>query len=153
MIILISRKNKNRGIAYCMDTLITSQVNLVTQVHYCDVFVCLESSAAPTPRPRTPEIPLQPSFMPSSTPEHLNPRYLCWNDVAIIRSYGCLADEDSGKSIEIEFHNSTFHNSMMLQNYQDYTMGCVSTAVVAVANAKYVYNLLKLSKHVSILDN
>ncbi|XP_063907743.1 WD repeat and HMG-box DNA-binding protein 1-like [Zophobas morio] len=95
-----------------------------------------ESSAAPTPRPRTPEMPLQPSFMPSSTPEHLNPRYLCWNDVAIIRSYGCLADEDSGKSIEIEFHNSTFHNSMMLQNYQDYTMGCVSTAVVAVANAK-----------------
>ncbi|KAH0817576.1 hypothetical protein GEV33_005215 [Tenebrio molitor] len=84
------------------------------------------SSEVPSPRPKTPEIPLQPPFMPSSTPEHLNPRYLCWNEVGIIRSYGAMTDDDSGKSIEIEFHNSAFHNSMMLQNYQEYIMGTIN---------------------------
>ncbi|RZC41194.1 WD repeat and HMG-box DNA-binding protein 1 [Asbolus verrucosus] len=99
----------------------------------------IRSSAAPSPRPKTPEIPLQAPFMPSSTPEHLNPRYLCWNEVGVIRSYGSLTDEDSGKSIEIEFHDSSFHNSMMLQNYQDYIMGSVSKAALAVANANQIY--------------
>jgi chromosome transmission fidelity protein 4 len=97
------------------------------------------SSEVPSPRPKTPEIPLQPPFMPSSTPEHLNPRYLCWNEVGIIRSYGAMTDDDSGKSIEIEFHNSAFHNSMMLQNYQEYIMGTISKAAVAVASARQLY--------------
>lgn len=74
--------------------------------------------------------------MPSSTPEHLNPRYLCWNHVGIVRCYGSMTDEDSGKSIEVEFHDATFHNSMMLQNYQDYFLGTLSTGALAVANAK-----------------
>ncbi|KAJ8931897.1 hypothetical protein NQ314_015166 [Rhamnusium bicolor] len=74
--------------------------------------------------------------MPSSTPEHLDPRYLCWNDVGIIRSYGNNADETASKSIEVEFHDSTFHNSMMMQNYQDYTMGSISKAALVVANSR-----------------
>lgn len=90
----------------------------------------------PTPRPRTPETPLQLPFMPSSTPDHLDPRYLCWNDIGIIRSYGSISDESASKSIEVEFHDSTFHNSMMMQNYQEYTMGSLSKAALAVANSK-----------------
>ncbi|CAH1099771.1 unnamed protein product [Psylliodes chrysocephalus] len=97
------------------------------------------SSRANTPRPRTPEIPLQPPFMSSSTPEHLDPRYMCWNEVGVIRCYGNNADEGATKSIEVEFHDSTFHNSMMMQNYQEYTMGTLSRAVLLVANSSQIH--------------
>ncbi|XP_008197856.2 WD repeat and HMG-box DNA-binding protein 1 [Tribolium castaneum] len=97
------------------------------------------ASSAPTPRPKTPEIPLQAPFMPSSSPEHLNPRYLCWNHLGIVRCYGSTNDDDSGKSIEVEFLDSSFHHSMMLQNYQDYFLGTVSKAALAVANTKQLY--------------
>ncbi|KAJ8971614.1 hypothetical protein NQ317_014735 [Molorchus minor] len=88
------------------------------------------SSRCTTPRARTPEVLPQRHFMPSSTPEHLDPRYLCWNEVGVIKSYGNTSDETSSKSIEVEFHDTTFHNSMMLQNYQDYTMGTISKAAL-----------------------
>lgn len=80
---------------------------------------------------------MQTAFMPTSTPEHLNPRYLCWNEIGIVRSYGNL-DEDSGEqcSIEVEFHDTTFHNSMMMQNYHNYTMGSLSPTALAVANVR-----------------
>lgn len=88
------------------------------------------------PRSTTPLTPMQLPFMPSSTPEHLNPRYLCWNDVGVVRSYGNPNEDDEQCSIEVEFHDTTFHNSMMMQNYQGYTRGSLSTTALAVANAK-----------------
>ncbi|XP_030761821.1 WD repeat and HMG-box DNA-binding protein 1 isoform X2 [Sitophilus oryzae] len=105
------------------------------------------SSRAPTPRPRTPEVPLQDPFMPSSTPEHLDPRYLCYNEVGVIKSYGNSADstEMASKTIEIEFHDSTFHNSIMLQNYQEYTMGAVSKGALVVANNNQIMVIPMLS--------
>lgn len=97
----------------------------------------LASSRSSTPRPRTPAVPLQLPFMPSSSPEHLDPRYMCWNEVGVIRCYGHnVGEETASKSIEVEFHDSTFHNSMMIQNYQEYTMGSVSKAALAVANSR-----------------
>lgn len=91
-----------------------------------------------TPRPKTPEIPLQDSFMPSSTPCHLDPRYMCWNDVAVIRCYGGSLDEDAetGKYIEVEFHDYSFHNSMMIQNYHNYFLGTVSRTALVIASLK-----------------
>lgn len=104
-----------------------------------------ENSRSPTPRAKTPEIPLQEPFMPSSSPAHCDPRYLCWNDVGIIRSYGHINDDDNGgKSIEIDFHDTMFHSSMMMQNFQDYTMGSVSKSVLVVANANQI-NVIPLS--------
>ncbi|XP_066141426.1 WD repeat and HMG-box DNA-binding protein 1 isoform X1 [Euwallacea fornicatus] len=94
------------------------------------------SSRASSPRPHSPAIPLQASFMPSSTPEHLDPRYLCWNDVGIVKCYGSNADDElSSKTIEVEFHDSAFHNSMMVQNFKDYTMGSIGRGALAVANS------------------
>ncbi|XP_065173961.1 LOW QUALITY PROTEIN: WD repeat and HMG-box DNA-binding protein 1 [Atheta coriaria] len=97
-------------------------------------------SASPRPRSRTPEPPLQESFMPSSTPEHLDPRYMCWNEIGVIRCYGSnLEDEEEGsRSIEVEFHDSAMHNSMMMANYNGYTMGSISSAALAVANASTI---------------
>ncbi|XP_017778224.1 PREDICTED: WD repeat and HMG-box DNA-binding protein 1 isoform X2 [Nicrophorus vespilloides] len=101
------------------------------------------ASRSPSPRARsvTPEIPLQPAFMPSSTPEHLDPRYMCYNEVGIIRCYGCnLDDDDDGtRSIEVEFHDSQIHSSMMIRNYKGYTMGSISTAALAVANNTVIH--------------
>lgn len=99
---------------------------------------CLVISRSPTPRARTPVTLMQAAFMPTSTPEHLNPRYLCWNEVGVVRCYG-TPDDDSNEqcSIEVEFHDTTFHNSMMMQNYQGYTMGSLSTTALAVANARF----------------
>lgn len=81
---------------------------------------------------------MQSPFMPTSTPEHLNPRYLCWNEVGIVRSYG-NPDDDSGEqcSIEVEFHDTTFHNSMMMQNYQNYNKGALSTSALTIANSRF----------------
>ncbi|KRT85068.1 hypothetical protein AMK59_290 [Oryctes borbonicus] len=95
-----------------------------------------KESSASSSRPRTPEIPMQSPFMPSSTPEHLSPRYLCWNDVGIVKAYG--SPEDESKSIEVEFHDTTFHNSMMMQNFQNYTMGSLSTGALAVASSDQI---------------
>ncbi|KAF2895708.1 hypothetical protein ILUMI_10488 [Ignelater luminosus] len=97
-----------------------------------------ESSRSPTPRPRTPETPMQDAFMPTSTPKHLSSRYLCWNEIGIVRSYGCNDDLDDNKSIEVEFHDSTFHNTMMLRNFQDYTMSSLSTGALVVANSSQI---------------
>ncbi|XP_044753645.1 WD repeat and HMG-box DNA-binding protein 1 isoform X1 [Coccinella septempunctata] len=104
------------------------------------------ASRSPTPRPRTPEIPLQPAFMPSSTPTHLDPRYLCWNEVGIVRGYGSILDEDesTSKSIEVDFHDSTFHSSMMMQNFQNYMMGSLSTSALVVANSTQI-NVIPLA--------
>lgn len=101
-------------------------------------------SLSPTPRPITPETPLQPPFMPSSTPEHLNPRYMCWNEVGVIRCYDSTEDSESSKSIEVEFHDSNFHNSIMMQNYQNYTMGTLSFSALVVANCNQL-NIVPLT--------
>nr|CAI5818265.1 unnamed protein product [Callosobruchus analis] len=99
-----------------------------------DASICSKS-----PRPRTPETPLQSPFMPSSTPDHLDARYMCWNDIGIIRCYGNNAYEGDTKSIEVEFIDSTFHSSMMIRNYVDYTMGSISKGALAVANSSQLY--------------
>lgn len=76
--------------------------------------------------------------MPSSTPVHLDPRYLCWNEVGIVRAYGSLSDdvESTDKSIQVEFHDFTFHKNIMMPMYVDYTMGSLSSSALVVANTK-----------------
>lgn len=56
----------------------------------------------------------------------------------MVRSYG-RPDDDSGEqcSIEVDFHDTTFHSSMMMQNYQGYTMGSLSTTALVVANSRF----------------
>ncbi|KAF5308706.1 hypothetical protein FQR65_LT06067 [Abscondita terminalis] len=90
-----------------------------------------------TPRPRTPDTPMQTPFMPTATPEHLNPRYLCWNDVGIVRCFG-NDDDDDVKSVEVEFHDASSHNSMTIQNFHGYKMGSLSTGALVLANSSLV---------------
>lgn len=70
---------------------------------------------------------------------HLNPRYLCYNEIGIVKSYINTAEDeetDATGSIEVEFHDTTFHNSIMLSNFQNYNLASLSSTALVVANAK-----------------
>ncbi|CAH2050631.1 unnamed protein product, partial [Iphiclides podalirius] len=75
-------------------------------------------------------VPPQPPFQPSSTPAHLEHRYMCWNDVGIVR---CHTGENGESSIDIEFHDTNLHHGIHLNNYLNHTMASLSTSVLALA--------------------
>ncbi|XP_034835904.1 WD repeat and HMG-box DNA-binding protein 1 [Maniola hyperantus] len=86
------------------------------------------ASAAPPPAPAT--TPPQPPFQPSSTPVHLEHRYMCWNDIGIVR---CHTAENGESSIDVEFHDSGVHHGIHLNNYLNHTMASLSSHVLALA--------------------
>jgi chromosome transmission fidelity protein 4 len=72
---------------------------------------------------------LQP-FQCSSTPFHLTERYMVWNTVGIIKQF----NNDSDKSIDIEFHNVSYHHTIHINNNQyGYTMADLSKEAVLLA--------------------
>ncbi|XP_078001089.1 WD repeat and HMG-box DNA-binding protein 1-like [Glandiceps talaboti] len=73
--------------------------------------------------------PLQQSFQSSSTPVHLSSRFMIWNSVGIIKAY----NTDEENSIEVEFHDSSLHHAMHLDNGVGYTMAAMSTQAVVLA--------------------
>ncbi|KAF9801546.1 hypothetical protein SFRURICE_015040 [Spodoptera frugiperda] len=81
-----------------------------------------------TPVPTT--VPLQPPFQPSSTPTHLEHRYMCWNDIGIVR---CHTAENGESTIDVEFHDTNLHHGIHLNNYLNHTMASLSSTVVALA--------------------
>lgn len=74
-------------------------------------------------------VPLQPPFQPSSTPRHLEHRYLLWNDVGIVRAH----ETDTENSIEVEFHDASVHHGIHMTNYLHHKMASLSTTVLALA--------------------
>lgn len=81
------------------------------------------------PVSRVKKVPLQPPFQPSSTPRHLEHRYLLWNDVGIVRAH----ETDSENSIEVEFHDASVHHGIHMSNYLNHKMASLSTTVLALA--------------------
>ncbi|XP_013197193.2 WD repeat and HMG-box DNA-binding protein 1 [Amyelois transitella] len=75
-------------------------------------------------------VPRQPPFQPSSTPSQLEHRYLCWNEVGIVR---CHTLENGESSIDVEFHDTNVHHGINLNNYLNHTMASLSTTVLALA--------------------
>ncbi|XP_026758868.2 WD repeat and HMG-box DNA-binding protein 1 [Galleria mellonella] len=74
--------------------------------------------------------PPQPPFQPSSTPTHLEHRYMCWNDIGIVR---CHSLENGESSIDVEFHDTNVHHGIHLNNYLNHTMASLSSTVLALA--------------------
>lgn len=81
------------------------------------------------PVSRAKSVPLQPPFQPSSTPRHLEHRYLLWNDVGIVRAH----ENDTENSIEVEFHDASVHHAIHMTNYLHHQMASLSTTVLALA--------------------
>ncbi|KAK0078713.1 hypothetical protein PV325_002159 [Microctonus aethiopoides] len=78
-----------------------------------------------------PEINLQSSFQPGSTPIHLLSRFMVWNDIGIVK---CYTNEDSDEStIEVEFHDTSIHHSMHMVNYLRHTLAALSSQALALS--------------------
>lgn len=86
------------------------------------------SRAQSPERPRTPPINLQPPFQPSSTPAHLEHRFLVYNDVGIIQAFN-----DGEPSIDIQFHDVNIARNIYMKNVLNHSIGGVSTKVIALA--------------------
>lgn len=79
----------------------------------------------------------QQPFQSTSTPMHLNERYMVWNTVGIIKQF----NQESDKSIDIEFHNVSYHHTIHINNNQyGYTMADLSKEAVLLAcpGSKYI---------------
>lgn len=73
--------------------------------------------------------PMQEYFQPGSTPDHLEHRYLVYNHVGIVRSHS----DDKDNAIEVEFHDSSKHHGIHMNNYLNHTMAGLSESVLAMA--------------------
>lgn len=73
---------------------------------------------------------IQTAFQPSSTPLALLERFMCWNSVGLITQFCTEGDE----SIDIEFHNASFHHTIHIKNQFGYTMADVSKEAVVLAS-------------------
>lgn len=85
-------------------------------------------SRAESPRPKSPVNTFQAAFQPSSTPLHLENRFMAYNEVGIIQAFN-----DGEASIDIQFHDVTISKNIFMKNVLNYTVGSISTKVVALA--------------------
>ncbi|XP_063695779.1 WD repeat and HMG-box DNA-binding protein 1 [Culicoides brevitarsis] len=85
------------------------------------------ASVKDLPMART--VDLQPVFQPGSTPASLEHRFMIWNHVGIVRSH----KSDDEDSIEVEFHDSSTHHGIHINNHLNHTMASLSTSVLALA--------------------
>lgn len=74
--------------------------------------------------------PMQPPFQPGATPKTLEHRYMVWNQVGIVRAH----TTDAENSIEVEFHDSSVHHGLHMNNYLNHTMASLSTSVLALCS-------------------
>ncbi|KAG7162954.1 WD repeat and HMG-box DNA-binding protein 1-like [Homarus americanus] len=72
---------------------------------------------------------LQKPFQPGMSPEYLNDRYMLWNNVGIVRQY---SSEDEN-SIDVEFHDTSVHHALHLNNSLGHTMAALSSQALAMA--------------------
>ncbi|CAL1538540.1 unnamed protein product [Lymnaea stagnalis] len=84
--------------------------------------------------------PPQPPFQPGSTPEHLSSRFMVWNSVGTVRQY---VSEDEN-SIDIEFHDTSTHHALHIDNKSDYIMAALSKQAVLLASREDDDNPSKL---------
>ncbi|GBP37504.1 WD repeat and HMG-box DNA-binding protein 1 [Eumeta japonica] len=85
-----------------------------------------QTTVAPAPT----TLPPQPPFQPSSTPTHLEHRYMCWNEVGIVR---CHMSDNGDSVIDVEFHDTNVHHGLHLNNYLNHTMASLSSTVLVLA--------------------
>lgn len=73
---------------------------------------------------------LQPAFQPASTPITCPERFMTWNNIGLITQF----NKENDDSIDIEFHEASYHHTIHLKNQVGYTMGDVSKSVVVLAS-------------------
>ncbi|RXG72514.1 WD repeat and HMG-box DNA-binding protein 1 [Armadillidium vulgare] len=92
----------------------------------------------------TPKFPEpQKPFQPGMSPEHLNDRYMIWNNTGIVRQY--RSDEEN--SIEVEFHDSSVHHALHLNNHLGHSMAALNNEALVLASESQEDELSKLVVH------
>ena len=72
---------------------------------------------------------IQVAFQPSSTPLNLTERFMAFNSVGQITQFNKHNDD----SIDIEFHDASFHHAIHLQNHLGHTMADMSKEAIVLA--------------------
>lgn len=91
-------------------------------------------------RPKFPISELQQPFQPSSTPVHLQQRFMAWNSVGIVRQFNMEDFND----IDVEFHDSSHHHAMRMNNLLGHTMASLTEKLLVLAAPKIDDNSSKL---------
>ncbi|KAH9425122.1 chromosome transmission fidelity 4 [Dermatophagoides pteronyssinus] len=72
----------------------------------------------------------QAPFQSGSTPLHFQNRFMVWNSVGIVYAY----NSDEERSIDVEFHDITFHHTIHMANMLNYTIADLSTTCLLLAS-------------------
>ncbi|XP_025602291.2 WD repeat and HMG-box DNA-binding protein 1 [Athalia rosae] len=81
-----------------------------------------------------PTLKLQAPFQPGSSPIHLLTRYMAWNTTGIVKCY--FSEDRQESSIEVEFHDSSVHHPLHINNYLQHSLAALSPHVLALACAE-----------------
>ncbi len=92
---------------------------------------------------------LQPAFQCSSTPLTLAERYMVWNTIGLITQYIKEGDE----SIDIEFHNASYHHTIHIKNQFGYTMADMSKEAIVMASPGKIINNEETEINATILSS
>uniref|UniRef100_A0A6G1SGF6 WD repeat and HMG-box DNA-binding protein 1 n=1 Tax=Aceria tosichella TaxID=561515 RepID=A0A6G1SGF6_9ACAR len=77
---------------------------------------------------------VQKPIQPGSSPADEENRFLCWNNIGIIRAQNGQEDQ----SIDVMFHDTEKHSSVNFKNEPNYIFGSLSEECIVVAsNGKY----------------
>ncbi|XP_054711424.1 WD repeat and HMG-box DNA-binding protein 1-like [Uloborus diversus] len=79
-----------------------------------------------------PKPPMQTAFQPTSSPMHLERRYMLWNAVGIVRCY----NTEEENSVDVEFHDTSVYHPLHLDNVRNHTMASLSTEALLLASPK-----------------
>ncbi|XP_073989333.1 chromosome transmission fidelity 4 isoform X2 [Rhodnius prolixus] len=86
-------------------------------------------SSFPSHSNQVPEIKQQPAFQPSSTPLHLQQRFMVWNSTGIVRHF----NTEDMNDIDIEFHDTSLHHNFRMNNIAGHTMGALTPQALILA--------------------
>ena len=75
---------------------------------------------------------LQKPFIPSSTPVHLEQRFMLWNETGIVRAYSSETED----TIDVEFHDIAVHHSININNTSNYSLAGLSSEALVLASDK-----------------
>ncbi|EGD80564.1 hypothetical protein PTSG_01156 [Salpingoeca rosetta] len=90
---------------------------------------------------------VQPAFQPASTPLEESKRFLVWNDTGFILS----REEETTCAIDVEFHNASKHRPIRLVDHFGFTMGALTSSLVALAAPSHAPTAESQRDHPSVL--
>ncbi|CAH0390384.1 unnamed protein product [Bemisia tabaci] len=87
------------------------------------------SNISAVEKPILPQLYLQAPFQPSSTPLHLNHRFMLWNNVGTLYHY----NTEEENAIQVEFHDAEFHHHFRIDNILGHHIAALSEHALALA--------------------